>query len=361
MRQTDTISETTNQASAAVGDVMQVMNDVVQQASSSIGGFLPSLLGAVVILIGGFFIAKIISWIVGSVFKKTGLGTKVASLTGQQGAAADKGVGKGAAKITFYTIMAFVGLAVLKVLNLDAISGPLTGLLDDFFAFIPSAVGALIVLAIFGLVAKIVGGLVKQALCRVGFDTIIAGYLHDFDTVVTDYTHNNQSDGKYCCYAGKIVSGIILLTGFTQAVDILGLEILSNIVSQVWAFSTPLLIGVAIIAAGTIGAGKLSALVETLVPGKDGEVMAPLVKFGTIGLVSVVGLRQTGLVNNLIDTIVPIVVGGFVLALVARYAFNGPESFTELTKLLPGGEDVSTEPNPATPEGEQSILPDSGE
>jgi len=311
-------------------DPMKLVNDVVQQASSSIGGFLPSLLGAAVILIGGFFIAKIISWVVGSIFKKTGLGTKIASLTGQHGTAADKGVGKGAAKLTFYTIMAFVGLAVLKVLNLDAISGPITGLMDDFFAFIPSAVGALIVLAIFGLVAKIAGGLVKQALCGVGFDTIIAGY-----------TQDDQANGKYCCYAGKVVSGIILFTGFTQAVDILGLEILSNIVSQVWAFTTPLLIGVAIIAAGTIGAGKLSDLVETLVPGKDGEFMAPLVKFGTIGLTTVVGLRQTGLVDNLVDTIVPIVVGGFVLAVVVRYALNGPEAVTELINLSPKDKDAS--------------------
>ena len=139
------------------------------------------------------------------------------------------------------------------------------------------------------------------------------------------------------------------------------MEILSNIVSQVWAFTTPLLIGVAIIAAGTLGAGKLGDLVTTLVPGKDGEVMAPLVKFGTIGLVTVVGLRQTGLVDNLIDTIVPIVVGGLVCALVVRYAVNGPEAFNELVHLLPGEEDFSTEPNRPTPEGEQSVLPDSDE
>jgi len=115
-----------------------------------LGEFLPKLLGAAVILVVGYIVARIVRWVVTNVINRTGLSSKLAGLTGSgSGAEAGTGFGIGA----FWVVMLFVAIACLNALGLDGISEPLGDLVGQFFDFIPKIVGAVAIGAVGYLVA----------------------------------------------------------------------------------------------------------------------------------------------------------------------------------------------------------------
>ena len=139
----------------AQGDV-GFIKTITNSMGTRLGDSAPKLIGALVILVVGFIIAKIIAWVVGAVVKKTGAGKKLAPyLGGKAGQGGGDGLAKGLGKGAFWITMMFVAIACLNALELDSASEPLTGLLNNFFAFLPNILGAGILLAVGWLIATI--------------------------------------------------------------------------------------------------------------------------------------------------------------------------------------------------------------
>lgn len=79
-----------------------------------------------------------------------------------------------ASKAVFYLTLLLFLPAVLAALGIEAISEPLEGMLDEFFAFIPSLMGAVVILFIGWLVAKIVKEILVNFLKSMGTDHLAA-------------------------------------------------------------------------------------------------------------------------------------------------------------------------------------------
>lgn len=119
-----------------------------------LGEFLPKLLGALVILVVGYILARIIKWVITNVISRTGVGEKLGPYLGSSsGSGSDLagGFGTGA----FWVTMMFVAIACLRALDLDSVSQPLMELLNKFFAFVPNLIGAGILFAVAWLVATV--------------------------------------------------------------------------------------------------------------------------------------------------------------------------------------------------------------
>ena len=145
------------QIADATKGVSKFISGITEPMSGVLGKSMPKLLNAVVILIVGFIIAKIIKWIVSAVVKKTGVGKKMAPyLGGTAGKRGGDGLAKGLGTGAFWITMLFVAIACLSALELDSVSEPLTGLLNKFFDFVPNIFGAAILFGVAFLVATIV-------------------------------------------------------------------------------------------------------------------------------------------------------------------------------------------------------------
>lgn len=295
------VSDAVEVSSQAVGDSLQVFQDVLSQGMAVGNEYLPAAVSTVLILVLGYIFAKILSWVTSGVLSKTGLDDKLSAYTGSN-------LSKSSGLVAFYTVMTFVLLAVLKTLNLDTVSQPITDLLTRFFEFIPNLVGAGVLLTVFALIGKVAGNLAQQALSNTSADSLAAEYLGE--------------DTSASSMVGEILKYSIVFMGVTQATDILGLEVLSNFVSQVWSFVTPIAIGTGIFAVGASCSTKISKFVTPLIPELVREQAATYIPQAIVGLAAIVGLRQTGLVDNLIDVVIPIMVAAGGLAVALRYGLN---------------------------------------
>ena len=160
----DTVGGAASTAGEAASDTVGMFSDLWGGVSGSmgpqLGEFLPKLLGALVLLICGYIVARIIRWIVTNVINRTGVGEKLGpylagSTDGDSVSTGSSDVGSGFGIGAFWITMMFVAIACLNALGLDSVSEPLGDLLTNFFAFVPRLIGAAAVGAVAFLIATI--------------------------------------------------------------------------------------------------------------------------------------------------------------------------------------------------------------
>jgi hypothetical protein len=128
---------------------------------------------AVVILVGGWLLALILSAFTRAAMRRTTLDNRLAARTGlDQGKVNIEQI---AAKAVFWVVMVFVLVAVFQALQLTAVTVPLTQLLQEVFAFIPNLLGAGLLLLLAWLIATFLRFMVSKGLAVTRLDDRMAG------------------------------------------------------------------------------------------------------------------------------------------------------------------------------------------
>ncbi len=135
---------------------------IFQLIGESMGGFLPFLIAALAVLLGGWIVAKILSSVVRRGLRRLRLGERLNRWTGGAGGAID--IEGGVARILFWIVMVVTLVGFFQVLGISVVTEPLNQFLNEIFAFTPQLLGAAILLVIAWIVASIARVLVRRAL-----------------------------------------------------------------------------------------------------------------------------------------------------------------------------------------------------
>jgi hypothetical protein len=161
----------------------QVDGDIFGGFTTELGAFLPSLLGAIVILVIGIIVAYIARAIVKGVLNRTDIDNKIAGwIAGSEGGQLPK-VEEWIAGGVFWIIIILAIVAALQSLQLTAVTEPLNNFLEGVIGFIPNIVGALIWIVIAWVVATIVKLVVTRALHAAGLDEKLSQQMREDEQV----------------------------------------------------------------------------------------------------------------------------------------------------------------------------------
>jgi hypothetical protein len=120
-----------------------------------------------VILVGGWLVALLAAALVRSALKRTTLDNRIASWILDEKTAKGVDVERWTAKAVYYVVLVFAVVGFFNALNLTVISQPLTAFLNQVFEYIPSLIGAgILVLAAWilaSLLRRLVGGAMQVA------------------------------------------------------------------------------------------------------------------------------------------------------------------------------------------------------
>ncbi|MGB0911548.1 MAG: mechanosensitive ion channel [Nitrospirales bacterium] len=141
------------------------MSKLVDSLQGTLGETLPTVLGALAILVAGWFIAIAIR---GGVRKSLGFLRVNDRLRTSTGTHMD--LESGVASGLYYVILLLVLMAFFNALKLETVSGPLHGLVGQVFEFVPKLVAAGVLLLVSWVLATIVRTLVTKALGATTFD-----------------------------------------------------------------------------------------------------------------------------------------------------------------------------------------------
>ncbi|MFK7803291.1 MAG: mechanosensitive ion channel [Anaerolineae bacterium] len=264
----------------------------IQTMFNDILGFLPNLLGAGIIFVIGYFIARIVRQIISSLAASIGVDTW-AERAGLTGTKLSDLIGT----IVFAVILIPSVIAALDKLGIEAISAPAVEMLGIITGIIPGLIGAVAVLLIVYYVGKLISGLLVDILEGAGFNSVPARL-----GITASFERSPSS-----------IVGSLILIGFMlfatmEAASMIGFDSLSVIVSQVLGFASQILIGIVVLALGMYIANLVHSVISST-SSKNGDMLANIARWGILILVGTMALRQMGIASQTIDLAFGITLG----------------------------------------------------
>lgn len=150
------------------------MDRFVTELSGTLGTFLPSLLWAIVLLVGGWILATVSALIVKGILKRTKLDNQLAKMVMGQTSDQELPIETWVATAVYWVVMVFTLVAFLNALSLEVVSEPLNNFLQQIFQYLPRIGGAAVLLAIAWATATVVKMLIVQGLARFNLDDRLA-------------------------------------------------------------------------------------------------------------------------------------------------------------------------------------------
>lgn len=143
---------------------------ILERIAELLGSSIPSIVGALIILVLGWIIALIVSAVVRSALRRTEVDNRLAAWIAGKERAEGVNTEEWVGKAVFYLLMVFVLIAFFQVLGLTVVTQPLNQLLTQIFEYAPRLLGAGLLLALAWILASGLKLLVKRLLGAINFD-----------------------------------------------------------------------------------------------------------------------------------------------------------------------------------------------
>ncbi|MEL7231418.1 MAG: mechanosensitive ion channel [Pseudomonadota bacterium] len=252
----------------------------LRELLNTIMGYLPQIVGAALIMAMFTVVAIVVKRASTAVLKfADGLPERANLASGPVNISGITGT------VLFAVLILFGISAALGELGIEAISEPVSGLVDAILGAIPNIIVALIVLGLFLFIGKFVTDLIRKTLPNTGVDKAVAelGLLKGADGGMTASS-----------IIANVVMFLIVLVGLVQAVRLLEFEILTEYMDVILTMAAQIVFGAVIIAAGVFLANLVSKAMASTGSGAT-DTAAGIVKWIIIGLSLILGISRMGL------------------------------------------------------------------
>ncbi|WP_067142593.1 mechanosensitive ion channel [Oceanivirga salmonicida] len=181
---------------------------------------IPKILGAGLVVFIGYIIAKILKEIITNILKTFHLDEKVNKFTKlEEGKILFSEL---IGQIIFALILIVAIITALDILNLDAIAKPTTQVLTILLSYIPNIMVFIILILIGALLSKLIGSIVNGLLITTGVDKLI-------ECEKCEILKNNKPSAIITIVVKVLIFGIF----FIEAINVLNLQILTNITTSI--------------------------------------------------------------------------------------------------------------------------------
>jgi hypothetical protein len=289
--------------------------DPVNVMMSRIMGFLPNLVGAVVVFGVGFLVARIVRQVVAGMLRAAG-SERLAERIGLATSLGEGGLAGLVGSMVFAFILLPVLAAALEPLGLDAVTRPVSNLLDTVIALIPKVTASAILIAVAALIGRAVAGIVSGVLAGMGFNHLTRhlglGDLHRAGA---------RSPSEL---AGSVVMFTIVAVAVMQACEVMGFAILTRLVASLGS----VMAGVAVATVVMMGGLWLSNWVASLIresSAMNAPALAGLARAAILFFTAALALRQAGLPGDIVAIGFGAVVGAIAIGVAVAVGVGGQQ------------------------------------
>lgn len=258
---------------------LDVVSEPLNDLLSKVLGFLPNLLvagilGYIIVLIAG-----LVKKLLGDILAASKLDQKLGSVAGTTP------VSNSLVTAVYAFILLLCAPAVLDVLNIDAISRPIKGIVTSITDAVPNILVAGVIIFLGCLIGNIAKKLVSNLLEGTNVNSFPAKVGMSVPTT---------GSRSISSIAGTVVMISVVVLALTAAINELGIEILSKASDGLYTGYFNILLALIILAAGVIGS---RFAYDNLVGGN--ATLAKVAKYAIIIVTSVVALNRTGIATDL--------------------------------------------------------------
>jgi small-conductance mechanosensitive channel len=193
--------------------------------------------------------------------------------------------------------------------------------LDAFFAFIPQLIGAIVILVVGYIGAKILQAVVARVLKAVGFDGWMerGGIKQFFDRAQTRETP--------ATVLGKLVFWFVFIITITMAADAMGIQQVSQVLAQLIAYIPSIIAAILILILAALLANFLSGIVRGTT---DNDILANIARYAIIVYAVFAALTELGIAVQLTAPTFLILLGAVALAAAIAFGWGGRDVAKDL-------------------------------
>ena len=269
--------------------------------------YLPNIIAAVLVLIFGVFLSRLVKQLLSIGLKKT----KVDTLQDRAGIKATAGtnISDILANLAYVVVLVLFAVAALQILNLDAISAPATEMVSKLFSYIPNIFAALILVAFGAFLANLVSKLLDNVLKGSGVDA----------TVSKAFPANTKT--TFSSLVSMAVLILINIFFVVSALNVLNIEVLSNVGNSVIGY-LPNVIAAALIAViAWLASDKVGDVVLKANPNANGLVN--VIKGAILVLAAFMILTQLGIAKDIVNNLFSYLVIAAAVAFALAFGLGG--------------------------------------
>lgn len=296
-----------------LGSVMAPISNIL----NTIWGYVPNIVAAVIVLVVGNLIAKMVRQLLVPVFDKLNI-NKLQEKAGIEVKGADR-LSNTLAYIVYVLILIPTVIMALTVLNITVISTPAVSMLNTVISFIPNIVVGLVIIVIGCMIGKLAGQIVTRLIASAGLDAKLQGLLDD----------KNQ---KFILskVTGGIVYAVIVIFFVVEGLNVLKLDVLTHIGGVIIAYMPAVLAAVLILAATLI----VSSMAEKALRKNGLNTYAVVVKVAIIVVGVFMILSQLGIAAEIVNSAFVLIVAALAVAFAIAFGVGGKEFAAKALKKL---------------------------
>jgi Mechanosensitive ion channel, conserved TM helix len=284
----------------------------VQGMVNKVLDFLPNIFTGGLILVIGWLVARVVQRVVSNLLAVVGTDqlserAGLARLLGNQNLSSVLGL------VCYILILIPVLIGALEALNLDAITAPVSNMLNAILAALPAIFAAVLILVIAYVVGHVVAGLVSNLLGGVGFNGVLARLGLGREPAAGERTPAE--------IAGYLVLVGIMLFATIEAVRELGFVLLADLVARFTVFAGEVALGLIIFGIGLFLANLASSTVLSSGANQAG-LLALAARVSIIVLAGAMALRQMGLAEDIINLAFGLLLGSVAVAVALAFGLG---------------------------------------
>ena len=298
---------------------LEGMLEPVHQIVNEMTGFLPNLFTAAMTLAVGWFLARVIQRIVTSLLAAIGADA-LSKRVGLEGVLGGQKLSAVLGLVAYIFIFIPILITALSALQLDAITQPLSNMLNMILEAVPTIFAAALVLVISYMVGRVAAGLVTNLLKGVGFNSL-PSRLGIGAGAAEDGAPGDDAKSP-SAVVGSLALIAIMLFAATEAANLLGFSAVSDLMAEVLDFAGHILVGLIIFAIGLFLAKVASGAVSASSTAQAG-LLATVTRVSVLALTGAMALRHMGLANAIISLAFGLILGAAAVAVAIAFGLGG--------------------------------------
>ena len=308
-----------------IGQILAPVNELVTE----IFAFLPNLIAAGLIFFVGLIVARIVRRLVETVLiaanvdgllARVGIGSTEGTVrtspeavpAGMAPGATRASLARAAGVLVYALIIIPVAIAALQALQIEAIAGPATAMLNEILTAIPRVLAAALWIGIAFVAARFLKMIIEAILPPTGFDDAV------------------RSTGVLpaAAFPSRIVANIamiaIILAASIEAARQLGGDQIAIFLAQVTARGGKVIFGSLIIVVGIF----LARIIANLVGSGTGEggFAQTIIRYAIIALFTAIGLTFMGLADQIVMMAFGLILGAAAIATALAFGLGGRDA-----------------------------------
>lgn len=295
--------------------VSQVL-DPLRSMLTEFLAFLPNLVAALLIGIVGYIIASVASELAGAASK---LLERISSRLGLSG---DVDLVQLLRNLVFLIVFIPVLIAALDALEIEAISAPAKGMLDQIFAAVPQILAAAIIIGLFYVGGRYLMAILRDLLKGMGTDNLAERL--KLDAII-------GKDQSLSALLSGIAFFFLMFIGIITGVERLDFIQLTDTLNNLLELSGQVFLGLVILAIGNYLA---SLAADALSKTEGSNFLSTLARFAILGVFLAIALRTMGIANEIVNLAFGLTLGAVAVAFALSFGLGGREAAGRHTEYL---------------------------